>query len=428
MGDNIELTIASMAYKGYGVARDKGQVIFIPFTLPGERVRVAITEVRKDYAFGRCDEIIEPSASRVSPPCPYFGVCGGCQWQHIGAPFQAELKRGILVETLGRLGRLASLPPVSVIPAPSPYGYRIRVRLKAEEGRIGYHRERSNALVEIEQCLIAHPLVNRILAGLRDSVLLSGFSGEAAITVSPDEGKGVLLLRSPALELRDLSPARSLLRRMPDLKGLAIASGGKPVSFGEPFLHFSLRPEMEGKEAPLRFRVSPESFIQINPEQNRALVRTVLDDGAVREGEKVFDLYAGIGNFSLPLAARGAVVFGIEESGGAVREARWNAEENGLGRCRFVRGKVEEVLRSEQPEGTGLVVLDPPRAGSREALEAIARLRAGRMVYVSCDPATLARDLRFFTDRGFRIERLTLLDLFPQTYHMETVALLRGPC
>jgi 23S rRNA (uracil1939-C5)-methyltransferase len=428
MGEIVELTIASMAYKGYGVARDGGRVVFIPFTLPGERVRVEITEVKKDYAFGSCRGLIEPSASRISPPCPYFGVCGGCQWQHIDAPLQAELKRGILVETLGRLGRLTALPPVSVIPAPSPYGYRIRVRLKVENGRIGYHRERSNTHVEIDRCLIAHPLINQILAGLREADLLSGFSGEAAITVSPGEGKAVLLLHSSVMELRDPSPARSLLRQLPDLKGIVIASEGRPVTFGDPLLHFTLGPDGAGDEAPLRFRVSPESFIQVNPEQNRALVRTVLDFSAVREGEKVFDLYAGIGNFSLPLAARGGEILGIEENGGAVREARWNAEVNGLGRCRFVRGKVEHVLQKEGADAAGLVILDPPRAGSREALETIARLRPARMVYVSCDPATLARDLRFFTERACRIERLALLDLFPQTYHMETVALLRGPC
>jgi 23S rRNA (uracil1939-C5)-methyltransferase len=222
--------------------------------------------------------------------------------------------------------------------------------------------------------------------------------------------------------MKDL--ARDLLQRHSILKGIAIIGKGGSLCLGEPLLTFSLSFDQRGETRKLTLRASPESFFQVNFGQNQALVRTVLQFGEVKADERVLDLYAGIGNLSLPLASGARWVTGVEENPAAVEDARLNSKANQIDGCDFVSGKTEEILKDWKREKPELLVLDPPRAGGKKTVGLVAGLGAKRIVYVSCDPATLSRDLALFAEAGFLLQRLCLIDLFPQTYHMEVAALL----
>ena len=297
--------------------------------------------------------------------------------------------------------------------------------MKVTENALGYYQAGSHQIVDIDHCPISHPLINQILSILREERSFFSPLQGIDIRVSPEEGKGVLILQSLSCQqgIKDL--AGGLLRTHSLLKGIVIK--GKEGSFplGEPLLTFSVSFDQQGETRKLKLRASPESFFQVNLEQNQALVRTVLQFGETKADERVLDLYAGIGNFSLPLASRAGRMIGVEESKAAVEDARFNARENQIDRCDFLSGRTEEVLKSRIKDKPDLLVLDPPRAGGKKTVALIAGLGPKRIVYVSCDPATLSRDLRLFAEAGYRLQKLCLVDLFPQTYHMEVVALLR---
>jgi len=428
MERDVHTTIESMAFKGYGVARVNGKVVFVPYALKGEEARVEIVDEKKDYCFGRLNQIISPSPSRVTPPCPYFGHCGGCQWQHIDHATQVGFKKEILEETMKRLGRLHTIPPIALIPSPYAYGYRVRVQLKGQQGRIGYYQERSHRIIPIDHCPIAHPLINQIIPWLHGSLPFFSHMEEIEINVSPEEGRGILILHpvsSPPEMERGIT---DFLQNHPLLKGIAVAQKGKPSLFGRPDLDVTVSFQKNGQTENVKLRSSPESFFQIHLEQNQRLIQTVIELGAVKQGEKVLDLYAGIGNFTLPLASYTQDVTGVEENRTAVKDARNNALANGIEGCRFIHGKVEDVLKSAHMGKPDVILLDPPRTGCKSVIQQIADLKSERIVYVSCEPTTFSRDLRLFSDRGYRLERLTLVDLFPQTYHMEVVGLLLSGC
>ena len=344
MSKKFPSKIDSMAFRGYGVTRIEGKVVFVPFSATGDEGWVEITEEKRNYAIGRLKEITSPSPWRVEPPCPYFGICGGCQWQHIDYPFHGEIKKGILVEILRRVGKVKEMPAVTVVPSPSPYDYRVRVQLKVEKGRMGYYRERSHELVEIDRCPISHPFINRIIHSLREEVSSFPPIQDIEINVSPEEGKGVLVCHVSSPLRRQRSFAESLLRSNPILKGLAVTGEKGPTLYGNPLLHFTVSSLCDGKPLLLKLRTSPGSFYQVNPEQNHPLIETVIEFAGVKRGERVLDLYAGIGNLTLPLATRTGEIWGIEESVTAVEDARFNAAANGIEGCTFIHGAVERLL------------------------------------------------------------------------------------
>ncbi len=413
-----------MAFKGYGVARADRKVLFVPYSVTGDEAWVEVVEERKDYSIGKIKTLIKPSPWRTSAPCPYFGVCGGCQWQHIDNSIHGDLKKAILTDILRRIGGQKEIPPIRVIPSPKSYGYRIRVQLKTEQNALGYFKERSHQIVDIESCPIAHPLVNQLISLLREHrPSLSPFE-EVEINVSAGEGKGVLVFHSLAFSEKMKHFARGLLQGLSILKGVAIRGKSRFASFGDPFLTFPVSPDPSRVKKGLSLRTSQGSFSQVNPEQNQALVRTVLELGNANAGESVLDLYAGVGNFTLPLALAAREVLGVEENAKAVEDALLNIEKNEVPRCRIVQGRVEEVLRNWNEQRPDLVVLDPPRTGAKEVAGRIAGLKPKRIVYVSCDPTTLSRDLRLLSEKGYSLKEASLIDMFPQTYHMEVVALL----
>jgi 23S rRNA (uracil1939-C5)-methyltransferase len=417
--------IESVAFKGYGVARINGKVVFVPYTVTGDEAWIEITEEKKTYSTARLNEIIKPSPGRVNPPCPYFGTCGGCQWQHIDYLIQVEQKKEILAETLKRLGGMNEIPPVVVVPSPKPYDYRIRVQLKVMGKAMGYYQERSHRIVDIERCPISHPLVNRIIKEIRgDLDALSGME-EIEINVSPEERSGVLLFHPHSYNQRAEYFMKELLRSQSILRGVAITQKDRFRFFGDPALIFTIPLSKERKTRELKLRISPGSFSQVNPEQNQRLIQTVLQFSEVNQEERVVDLYAGAGNLSLALAMEAREVLGIEENRTAFEDAQSNAERNGIKNGHFIQRRVEEALLNWKRETPDLIVLDPPRTGCKTILDQVVGLKPVKIVYVSCEPTTFARDLGLFSERGYSLKRLSLIDMFPQTYHMETVGLLK---
>ena len=401
-----------------------GKVAFIPHSVTGDKAQVEIIKEKKNYLTGRLTRLIEPSPWRVDPPCPYFGLCGGCQWQHIDYSIHGELKKEILKEVLIRLGGSKEIPPIAVTSSYDPYAYRVRVQLKVKGNTIGYYQEKSNHIVEIDHCPISHPLVNQIILFLQKEMSSFPPLKEIDINVSPEEGKGVLILHPLSFRQEFKNFLKAFLRDHPMIRGLSIIRKGGFQLMGDPFLNISIplnRPRW-GKK--IRLRASAESFFQVNLKQNQTLIETVLNFSDVKENERVMDLYAGVGNLTLPLAIEAKEIFGIEENRMAIEDARFNAEENGISNCDFIPGRVEDILKRWNKGRPDLVVLDPPRTGCKAIADQIAGLKPEKIVYVSCEPTHLSRDLRLFSKNGYHLQKLGLIDMFPQTYHMEVVGLL----
>jgi len=423
--EEVQAKIESMAFKGYGVARIDGQVVFIPQSVTGDRGWIKIIEKRKAYSIGKLITLIEPSPFRVEPPCSLFGQCGGCQWQHIDHSVQINLKKEILTEVLKRLGRLKEIPPLTTAPSTQSYGYRARAQLKVKGETMGFFQERSHRIANIDHCPISHPLINQIISSLQKELPFFPRIEEIEVNVSPEEGKGILILHPLSSHQGMNHLVQDLLKTHPILRGIAVVRGNGFTFFGDPFLSFAISSNRFGERRNLSLRTSPQSFYQVNLEQNHTLIQTVLEFSDVNEDEKVLDLYAGIGNFTLPLAIASKEVWGIEENRWAVQDATLNAERNGVKNCTFIHGRVEDILRYWTKEKPDLVILDPPRMGCKVVFERIIKLQPKKMVYVSCEPTTFSRDLRLFSEAGYAIRRLSLVDMFPQTYHMEVVGLLQ---
>jgi tRNA/tmRNA/rRNA uracil-C5-methylase (TrmA/RlmC/RlmD family) len=362
----IVLTMTGMAPGGEAVGRHEGLVVFVTGALPGETVRAAVTERRSTWARARLLDVLEAAPERTAPRCRHFGVCGGCDWQQIEDSAQVAFKTGIVREQLARLARLPHAEVRPCLPSPSSYGYRNSTRLAATaDGRPGYRLRGSHTVFAVEECPILEPVLQGELEEVKQMTLEPG-----------DE----VSLRVPA-----------------------------PIRVGA-----------------FEYRVGSDSFFQVNTAMAGRLVDETLAALSPRAGDRVLDLYAGVGLFTLPLAAAvgpGGRVLAVEAAASAVADGRLNSA--GLPQVGWLEASVEQAVRSGEVH-TGRwshVLLDPPRRGvEKEALATIAGLRAPVLVYVSCDPATLARDTLLLRERGYRLTWAQPLDLFPQTAHIETVA------
>jgi len=354
----------------------------------------------------------------VLPGCRYFPTCGGCQWQHVAPPAQRDAKAAIVAE---QLARTAGVRDAEVLPtlAARDWQYRARITLVVEGRRAGYHRARSHRLLEVEDCPIADPVLSAHLDAARDWVgALRVPLRRVSLAVAP--GGVVLTAIASALPgTHDLEVTTELLARMPTVRGavLADARAERRLVAGDPRVRVALEPGLD-------LEVPADVFTQVNPDANRLLVASVIALGGFAPGERVLDLYAGAGNFTLPIARRGACVVGIERNPVAAAAGPRNALRLGLGGVAFETGAVHDALARRAPGSVDAVVLDPPRAGAADAIAALVALRSRRIVYVSCDPATLARDVRLLAAHGYRVARVQPIDLFPQTFHVEAVTSL----
>ncbi len=426
----IEKIIAGGAGLG---RRADGKVILVPRTLPDETVRVRETRKFRGHSEGELVDILERSPDRVEPPCPMYGLCGGCDFQHIRAEAQIRIKGEIVTEALSRAG-LAPEPGVRqpAVAAPQPFGYRSRIRLKlSEAGGIGFYRSASNDLVELRSCPVAadplNELLNRLLAtGIARR--LKGDISEIELQHSPADDGLFLLLHPRRNKKPDPAALGSHCMSRSELPPIYLAGGDRLALISGPSGQKTLRQAVayNRRHDTCVLRWSPNCFSQVNAAQNQRLINHVLEAAAPLPGKQVLDLYCGMGNFSVPLACRGALVTGIELNPEAIAWARRNAEQAGPGPHHFRAGDVQTMLSNGtmSPEPPDIILLDPPRRGVGHPITRLADLGADKIIYVSCDPATLARDLALLVRNGYTLKNVTPFDMFPQTHHIETVALL----
>lgn len=418
------IEIEKMVYSGQGLGRANGKVIFVPFTAPGDRVEIEVVREKKDYSEGIPKRLEHGSSLRVKPFCPLFGECGGCQYQHLPYPEQLKLKEEAVKDILRRLTRKGDFEVLPVIPSPYDRKYRIRAQLKTgiNGGRmvLGFYAWRTHRIVEVQECPLLYPLANQILQGLQ------GWSGErkkvlvnnADLQVSPHEGQGVVCLQieGPA----NPGMGEEICRNIKGVKGVAL-EGKQKTSWGDLTLEYQW-PKIEGMPR-LHIRTSGESFSQVNPYQNWNLIQKVIEWSDLRGQERVLDLFCGSGNLTLPLAQRAGKVWGVDQDPQAIDHGAENARANNLSNCTFFAASAEEGIRrvKEAVRSVDVAVLDPPRVGARGILDLLASLRPKKILYVSCEPPTLARDLARLIALGYNIKKVQPLDMFPQTYHIEVI-------
>lgn len=423
MSEQHTVHIEKLVHGGDGLARlENGKTVFVRGALPGERVRIAITRRRKGVFEASVIDVLDPSPDRIAPPCGGELQCTGATWPFIAYPAQLRLKEAVLADTLQRTGGMAPRRPLAILASPKLDHYRLRtqfnVRTREGSQRFGFFRQGSYDLIEVEDAFLIDPVINRTLAAVRSIASLLPPLEELHINAGPSGEVHLLLFGSGTSLPRGEAFFRRLREAVPSVVGIAgFARKRKVWSLGRNYLTL----EAEG----LSFRATEGNFFQVNWGQNRNMIRTVLDFADLQGSETVLDLYCGIGNFSLPLARNARTVIGIESGFSAIDDARRNAELNNVENAEFIADDLQKGLKPllGRKLKADVVVLDPPRAGATlKTLERILALVPRKIIYVSCNPATLARDLQLFHLFGFRLDRLRPVDMFPWTYHIEAVA------
>ncbi len=439
----MDITIEKLIYGGDGLAHHEGSTVFVPFVLPAERVSAAPVEQKKKFIRARVERLIEQSAGRAVPPCPHFGVCGGCNYQHIAYEAQLQYKTEILRETLRRLGHIEWSGEIAAHASP-PWGYRNRAQWKvraldqpgldpiatsassepqATSLRIGYFGANSTTLRPVDQCAILSPLLLKTLLAFRDALAAGQFprnlreieafagAGDSKLLITLTFAGGFPPAKEIAEKVRGIAPElESLLLHDPTRERMDLAGPGF----------------VEYRGGGSSYRVGHLSFFQVN----RFLVDEMVSQVASNEegGRLALDLFAGVGLFSVPLAKSFGRVVAVESNPAAARDLEFNISS----RAEIHRGAIEaramdvEDFLEKCKDKLDLVVADPPRAGlSPGVVKQLARIKPARITYISCEPPTLARDLAELLKAGYEISAIHLFDLFPQTFHMEAVVLLR---
>ena len=433
--------IEGYASGGEGVARIEGMAVFVKGALRGERAEVLIEHIGHSAAWGRVERLLEQSAARIEPDCPYYGVCGGCQFRHMTYEEELEAKRQRVEDALCRIGGF-DLPVAVIHGAKSTLRYRNKVQFPVGEGAVGYYKERTHQVVDIGDCLLQRSSVTVCRAAVKGWM-------ERFRVPAYDERTGKGLVRHLFLRTNSAGEAlccivangktlphetelvEALRSAAPGLAGVVLSVNTRKtnVILGPEFFTLWGRDWLEEELCEHIFRLSVPSFFQVNRDQTEVLYRRALDFAGLTGGETVVELYCGIGTISLTLAERAGQIIGVEAVPQAVEDARENARRNGLAhKTRFECGDAARLAVMLEAEGVrpDVVVVDPPRKGlAPEVVDVIAKMAPERVVYVSCDPATLARDVKRFGGLGYAPARAEAVDLFPRTAHVETVVLLR---
>jgi 23S rRNA (uracil1939-C5)-methyltransferase len=408
-----EIEINAMTFGPYGVGRIGGKSVMVSQAVPGDLLEVAVTSERRDYAIARIDRIIRPGLARREPPCPYLPQCGGCDWQQIDYPAQVALKADLIAAEFRHALGLELDPDGLVEAAPAEFAYRSRTRFKTTaRGRVGFHEAGSNSIVEIDRCMVA------AMPDRMPTALAAALGRRCAeIEVVSDCGSEVQvasLAKAPGNA--EVARARQVMLADGAIRGIVLRGGGARHVVGDPKISFELEPGCV-------IEIDADLFSQVNRAQNLRLVAAVIAMAAVREGAAVLDLFCGAGNFSLPLARRGARVTGVDSDALAIAGAQHNAALMGLNGAQFIAMKAAETARffERAHYRPDLVIIDPPRRGALELIAAVVRLRPPAMIYVSCETTTLVRDLQSLCASGYEIDRVRAFDFFPNTHHAEVV-------
>lgn len=435
-----EVRFTDLLANGQAVGRINGLVVFVAGALPGESARVRVTQVKPKYAVGEIVQFESRSEMRATPFCSVFGVCGGCQVQHLAYPAQLAWKEQIVRSALRRIGGFADVRVRRPVGMMNPRNYRNKMALVVDhssgEPVFGFYQARSHALVPIETCPVVLPQLDAAIGGLYAAARAPESRGafarakHAIVRAGSSSGQAVLSITTERASPEIKEQAHAVARRVHGVVGISNSFEPRTANavLGRKMLYVWGQREMEETIEGVRYRVSPASFFQVNSEMVGRIFRFLAP--GVAKGAKIVDLYCGAGTFAIFFAARGAQVVGIEENPAAVREARENADLNEVhGRVRFVEGRVEgAVAHAEGRKALSeaeIVFLDPPRKGSDEAtLDAIASAGVPNLWYLSCNPATLARDLAYLAKRGYQLGVVQPFDMFPQTGHVETLVTL----
>ncbi|WP_408955643.1 23S rRNA (uracil(1939)-C(5))-methyltransferase RlmD [Natroniella sp. ANB-PHB2] len=445
VGEEIIIELEDLATGGDAVGRVDGFVIFIPGGIPGEKVKVEITQVKKSYGRAKIVEVIEQSAERVQPSCQEDEDCGGCQISYFDYQAQLKYKRKIVVDTIERIAKLTEVKVNPVKGMENPFFYRNKAQFPvAKQGDkviTGFYALGTHKLIELEDCKIQHPLINRVLreaidlieehqVSIYDEKQHKGLLRHLVVRVGVCTNQAMLIFVTKNEEFSaGVEIATELLERIPEL-----VSVNQNINPEETNIVLGRRTkQLVGEDhiidyiGPIKYKISPLAFFQVNTLQAKILYDQVVEYAQLSGTERVLDAYCGVGSIALYLARFAKEVWGIEVIGEAIEAAQENAQLNEIDNCQFEVGKVREVLpRLKKELRPEVIVVDPPRKGChQEVLATFVELEPERIVYVSCDPASLARDLKYLTEAGYQLEEIQPVDMFPQTYHIENVALLK---
>lgn len=430
MGEPVVVEIEKLVQGGDGLARLDGRTLFVRGAVPGEQVEVRLGRARGQYQEAAVQRVMKASPDRVDPPCDLYGRCGGCQFQHLSYESELHWKKEILLETLIRVGKIEVSPMPAVVPSPSEYGSRGVVRfglLRQGSGfALGLHQEGSAKLLAVTDCLLLPAVlreqVSLLQARLKSMASLGCLVHSIELRSSSTFDQTLMIVRTDAAHQRAIGPVTELAQRLPDLVGQVVLGerGGREQRWVERQDWIAERLD------DMLFRIGDRSFMQSNWAVTKSLVRTVIEWIEPNIGLRVLELFAGVGTLGLPLAKRGSLVTLVESNPWASADARRTTKGNHIGRCRFRVAPVERFLATEEPMDYDVILLDPPRTGlSWDCVQGLLRAQAARVLYVSCDPPTLARDLRRLLDGGYRIARLQAFDMFPRTAHLEALVELQ---
>jgi len=406
-----EIEINAMTFGPYGVGRIDGKSVMVPQAVPGDLLEVAVTSERRDYAIARIDRIVRPGANRRETPCEYLPRCGGCDWQQIDYPAQVVLKAQLIAAEFRHVLGLELDPAGLVEAAPAEFAYRSRTRFKTTAGgRVGFHEAGSNSIVEVDRCMVA------AMPGRMPTALAAALGRRCAEieVVSDRDGEVQVANLTKAPGNAEVSRARQVISADGVIRGIVLRGGGAREVVGDAKISFELEPECV-------IEIDADLFSQVNRAQNLRLVAAVIAMADVRDGAAVLDLFCGAGNFSLPLARRGARVTGVDADALAIAGAHQNAARMGFTQAQFIAMKAAETARffERAHYRPDLVIIDPPRSGALELMAVVARLRPPAVIYVSCDTTTLVRDLQSLCASGYQIGRVRAFDFFPNTHHAE---------
>jgi 23S rRNA (uracil1939-C5)-methyltransferase len=414
----MKLKIEKLIYGGYGLARTGDKVVFVKGGVLGDEVDAEVTEEKKSFDIARIANILKPSKHRVDPRCEYFGKCGGCQWQNIDYQYQLKAKEEILRESLQRIAGIKDFEIEPIVASPNKYNYRNRVTLHLEsingKHSIGFKEEKSHELVPIEKCPISSENISKLIH--RISKLLSGYDKKILpfekVFIS-DIAEVTALSFTPKKNISESEVNKVFYKLKEHIQGVDISIDNRE--------EMSFEFEVSG----LKYISSPSVFAQANSEINEKLIKTLIKWADLKKTDNVMDLYCGYGNFSLHIARRVKKVLGVDNDRKAIRFASKNARLNSIKNCSFEGWNVKKYLERHKPkENQDLVILDPPRAGAKEILKSIINLNPKKILYVSCNPTTLARDLKELIKCGYNLKKIQPFDMFAQTFHIESISLL----
>jgi 23S rRNA (uracil1939-C5)-methyltransferase len=439
------MKITDIGLQGQGIGRIDGFTVFVEGGLPGETIEVLIVKVQKHMAYGKVLRILEPSESRVEPPCSVASVCGGCQLQHLSYEKQLEWKQSLVQKNLERIGGIKDVEVLPTIGMKEPLRYRNKAQFpvgkKQEKLQIGFYANRSHRIVDTDVCLLQHPVNDEIVQIIRDFLTeyhiepyqeetQKGLVRHILTRIGKATGEVMVCL---VLNGKSLPHDKHLVERLKKITGMTSIvlnenMENTNVILGEKIQVLWGKPYIRDYIGPIQFEISPLSFYQVNPEQTQVIYEKALEFADLKGEEVVLDIYCGIGTISLFLAQKAKEVIGVEVIPQAIEDARRNAEINGIKNARFFVGKAEQIipmLYEQENIKPDVIVVDPPRKGCDfSVLNTIIKMQPQKVVYVSCDSATLARDLSILEENGFCVKKVQPVDQFGMTTHVECVVLM----